>query len=355
MPYDELMDDLDVRLRQSRPVDADVDADAFDADLLARVRSTPLASRSVARRPIVLPVVAGVTVVATAAVLFIGGPGGTGGPSSADAITQTLHWLDPPDGTILHARSVENDGDQTFTREFWQSADDSGLRREVFQGSQNFEIAGDETFYLPAANTIYDAPKGAADKPRAEGTPEGRRKQVEDTAGEDAAKAAKLRAEGKTPDETDGGVKPAPSSAEQRAKASGAAANGVGEANEPLPVGDPVVVKVRMLLQDDRMTVAGRELHEGVEAWIVRLRPVEGEPEWTLWVSAADGKPLELRDPGRDGRAAQVIRWSTYEVLPGTAANRAQLSLTAAHPDAQVVDDPAQVDAARNELWPPKG
>ena len=77
-----------------------------------------------------------------------------------------------------------------------------------------------------------------------------------------------------------------------------------------------------MLLQDDRMTVAGRELHDGVEAWVIRLRPVEGEAEWTLWVSAADGKPLELRDPGRDGQAAQVIRWSTYEVLPGSAANR---------------------------------
>ena len=94
---------------------------------------------------------------------------------------------------------------------------------------------------------------------------------------------------------------------------------------------------------------------ECIEAWVIRLRPVDGEAEWTLWVSAADGKPLELRDPGRDGQAAQVIRWSTYEVLPGSAANQAQLSLTAAHPDAQVVHDPAQVDAARNQLWPPKG
>lgn len=352
MPRHELMDDLDVRLRESRPVDVDVDA--FDADLLARVRSTPLAARSVARRPIVLPVVAGVTVVATAAVLFIGGPGGTGGPSSADAITQTLHWLDPPDGTILHARSIETSGAETLTREFWQSADDSTLRREVFQGAQNVETEGDDTFYDPATNTIYDGPKGPVEAGK-DGSVEARQKRAEDPAAEDAAKAAKLRAEGKTPVDAGEGVKPAQSSDTQRAKASEAAAKDLPRPEEELPVGDPVVVKVRMLLEDDRMTVAGRELHDGVEAWVIRLRPVDGEPEWTLWVSAADGKPLELRDPGRDGRAAQVIRWSTYEVLPGTAANEAQLSLTAAHPDAQVVHDPAQVDAARNELWPPKG
>jgi hypothetical protein len=348
------MDDLDVRLRESRPDDIDVDADAFDAELLARVRSTPLAARSVARRPIVLPVAAGVTVVATAAVLFIGGPGGTGGPSSADAITQTLHWLDPPDGTILHAKSVETGGAQTLTREFWQSADDSTLRREVFQGAQSFETEGDDTFYVPATNTIYDGPKGPAEDGTGNSV-EARQKRAENTAAEDAAKAAKLQAEGKAPVEADEGAKPAQSSDTQRAKASEAAAEDLQRPDEEMPVGDPVVVKVRMLLEDDRMTVAGRELHDGVEAWAIRLRPVDGEPEWTLWVSAADGKPLELRDPGRAGRAAQVIRWSTYEVLPGTAANEAQLSLTAAHPDARVVHDPAQVDAARNELWPPKG
>ena len=243
MPHDDLMDDLDVRLRQSRPDDADVDADAFDADLLARVRSTPMTPRSVARRPTCCPV-AGVTVVATAAVAAHRRPR-RGAARLADAITPTLHWLDPPDGTILHARSVETDGDQTLTREFWQSADDSNLRREVFQGSENFETAGDETFYVAATNTIYDAPKGAADKPRADGTPRAGRSRPRTPPG-DAAKAAKLRAEGKAPVEADGGLIPAPSSDTQRAKADEAAANGVGEANEPLPVGDPVVVKVRM-------------------------------------------------------------------------------------------------------------
>jgi hypothetical protein len=60
---------------------------------------------------------------------------------------------------------------------------------------------------------------------------------------------------------------------------------------------------------------------------------------WKLWVATADGKPLELRDPGRDAKEApQVIRWPTYEVLPGTSA-RKLLTLKGAHPTADVVHD----------------
>jgi hypothetical protein len=72
-------------------------------------------------------------------------------------------------------------------------------------------------------------------------------------------------------------------------------------------------------------------------------------------VSADDGKPLELRDPGRDANEApQVIRWTTYEVLPETGAD-ALLTLTGAHPSARVVDDPAQVEAATERLAPAEG
>ena len=72
-------------------------------------------------------------------------------------------------------------------------------------------------------------------------------------------------------------------------------------------------------------------------------------------MSAADGKPLEVRDPGRDANEApQVIRWTTYEVLPETGADEL-LTLTGAHPSARVVDDPAQVEAARQRLVPDAG
>jgi hypothetical protein len=348
MPHHELMDDLDARLREARPDDTDVPADAFDAELLARVRSTPVNPRR--RRPVVLPIAGAVTIAATAAVMYVGGPGGAGGPSSADAITQTLHWLAPPDGTILHIKSVETADGEALTREFWQSADDSALQREVFSGRENYETAG-ETFYDPATNTIYDGPDGPEDVPL---TPEQRAKKT-DGASEDAAKAAKLQREGKTP--TEEGAKPAGGPSDtQKAKAEEveAAKDGARKPAEDLPAGDPIVTKVASLLADQRMVVTGRELHDGVEAWVVSLRSGLGDAPWTLWVAAADGKPLELRDPGGNGKGGQVIRWTTYEVLPGDSAAKDQLTLTGAHPDAPVVHDPAQVDAARARLFPDK-
>ena len=98
------------------------------------------------------------------------------------------------------------------------------------------------------------------------------------------------------------------------------------------------------------MDVTGRENHDGNDAWVISLKADVGRPVWTLWVSAADGKPLELRDPGRDAsEAPQVIRWPTYEVLPDAGADKL-LTLTGAHPSARVVHDPAQVDAAERRL-----
>ena len=142
-----------------------------------------------------VPVAAGVTVTATAVVMLGGGPGDVGGPSSASAITQALHWLGPPAGTILHVRSVETQGAQTTTRELWQSADDPTSERVLVEGAQTFETSGD-ALYDPATDTIYD-PAGAA---------AGRGHQV-----------------------------PAP-----------------GQDGLPRPRGDPVVDKVRILLEQGR-------------------------------------------------------------------------------------------------------
>ena len=89
---------------------ARADEDAFDAELLARVREQPIAARRTVPRAVAVPVAAGVTLTATAVVMLGGGPGDVGGPSSASAITQALHWLSPPHGTILHVRSVETQG-----------------------------------------------------------------------------------------------------------------------------------------------------------------------------------------------------------------------------------------------------
>ena len=270
--------DLDRRLRAARPAAARIDEDAFDAELLTRLREGPIARRRSVPRGVAVPVAAGVTLTATALVMLGGAPGDVGGPSSAAAITQALHWLSPPSGTILHVRSVETQGGRTTTREFWQSADDPKAARLRVGGSESYETAG-ENRYDPATDTIHV-----------------------------------------------GGAPPAG----QLGKPGGGRAT---------PSGDPIVAKVKMLLQDGQLKVTGREVHNGVEAWEIALRPDAGRPVWKLWVATADGKPLELRDPGRDANEApQVIRWPTYEVLRGAGAARL-LTLRGAHPTADVVRD----------------
>jgi hypothetical protein len=288
----DLTDDLERRLRAARPRTARPDENAFDAALLARVRDQPIAARRTMPRVVAVPVAAGVALTVTAVVTLGGGPGDAGGPSSAFAVTQTLRWLDPPAGTILHVRSVEAQGSRTTTRELWQSADDPDAGRQRTEGPNAFETSGD-ALYDPATDTIYDAPA--------------------------------------------------------KAKGEGAKVPAVVTA---MPPGDPIVAKVRMLLREDRMAVTGREVHDGTDAWAISLKPDVGRPVWTLWVSAADGKPLELRDPGRDAsEQPQVIRWPTYEVLPSSGADRL-LTLTGAHPSARVVHDPAQSAAAQQRLMP---
>jgi hypothetical protein len=310
----DLTDDLERRLRAARPRTARVEENAFDAELLVRLRGRPIAARRTLPRAVAIPVAAGVTLTATAVVMLAGGPGDVGGPSSASAITQALRWLTPPSGTILHVRSVETQGADTTTRELWQSADHPESVREAITGAHAFETAGDD-LYDPATNTIYDAPSA---KPT----------------GDDVAGAE---------DKPAGGKVAAP--ATSRAAKPG---------DDPLPAGDPAVDKVRTLLRDGQMAVTGLENHNGTEAWAISLKPDAGRPVWTLWVSAADGRPLELRDPGRDAsEQPQVIRWPTYEVLPDSDAAQL-LTLTGAHPSARVVHDAAQIDAARQRLTPAK-
>jgi hypothetical protein len=314
-------DELARRLRAARPPQAHVDAGAFDAELLGRVRTQPIAARRTVPRAVALPVAAGVTLTATAVVLLGGGPGDVGGPSSAAAITQTLRWLNPPSGTILHARSVETMGGRTTTHEVWQSADRPASQREAVDGARRFETAG-SAFYDPATDTIYDAPPA---------------KDPQNGAGDV---------------KTDGAPPKAGGAPEKTVVAGAPGAGKPGD--DAVPAGDPIVSKVRTLLEEGHMTVTGRERHDGVDAWAVSLKPGAGRPVWTLWVSAADGKPLELRDPGRDAsEPPQVIRWPAYEVLPDAGADRL-LTLTGAHPSARVVHDAAQAEAAAQRLFPAK-
>jgi hypothetical protein len=308
----ELTDDIESRLRAARPRVAVADESAFDAELLARVRSQPIAPRRAVPRALAGSAVAGATLTVAAVVMLGGGPADVGGPSPAAAVTQVLHWLNPPPGTILHVRSVETMGARVTTREWWQSADHPGSERLRTEGPHASETSGG-AIYDPATNEIYDAA---------------------------AAKPADGRAPG--PVSKPAGPKVAPPGAPGAGK----------PGDQTVPVADPIVAKVRTLLQEGRMVVKGREVHNGTDAWAISLKPDFGRPVWTLWVSATDGKPLELRDPGRDAsESPQVIRWPTYEVLPAAGADRL-LTLTGAHPSARVVHDPAQAAAAMQRLEP---
>ncbi|MDA0181351.1 hypothetical protein OJ997_13680 [Solirubrobacter phytolaccae] len=277
---------IEHRLRASRPEAADVDEDAFDADLLAQVMRLPeTPSRSVGRRVVIPVATAGATLAAAATVMFAGGPGDLGGPSSAVAIEQALRWFSPPDGTVLHVRSVETQDGRTTTRESWQDADTPTNSREILDGPIRYETAGDG-LYDPTTDTIYKAPKPATKDDPVESI-----------------------------------------------------------------VGDPVVKKVRFGLTEQFLTVTGRGRHNGQDAWEIALKPDAGRPVWKVWVSAEDGKPLELSDPGRDaGEAPSSIRWETYEVLEGDAAARLT-TLEGAHPTATVVRDRARVEAAFERVY----
>jgi hypothetical protein len=325
--HHDLNDDLRRRLRAARPAGAHVDEQAFDGALLTRVRQGPIAARRTVPRAVAMPVAVGVIVVATAAVVLGGIPGNVAGPPSAAAITQeTLHWLTPPSGTVLHVRSVETRAGVTTTREFWQSADDPTAEREVVLGAQGtYESSGD-AIYDPATNTIYDAPAApeAATPGDASAAQAAKAEQAKAPLAADAVKAKQL--------------------------ARDPSRSGRAKPLDPMPVGDPIVGKVRSLLQDGRMDVSGRQLHDGVDAWAISLKPEFNDlarPGWTLWVSVADGKPLELIDPGEAG--GQDIRWPVYETLTSDSAGQLT-SLEAAHPSASVVRDPAQREAAEQRL-----
>ena len=279
---------IEKRLRASRPDAADIDEDAYDAELLAHLQRLPVERRRTVGRRVAIPVAtAGVTLAAAAAVMFAGGPGDLGGPSSAVAIEQALRWFSPPAGTVLHVRSVETQDGRTTTRESWQAADTPAVSREVLDGAIRYETSGN-SFYDPTTNTIYQDE----------------------------------RADRKLHDDPVESI-----------------------------VGDPIVKKVRYGLENQAMTVTGRVRHNGQDAWEIALDADADRPVWKVWVSAADGKPLELRDPGRDANEApSTIRWETYEFLEGDAAARLA-TLEGAHPTATVIRDRDQVAAAWERVF----
>ena len=203
-------------------------------------------------------------------------------------------------------------------REFWQSAGDAARTRQVVRrGGTVYELVGD-SIYDSGADTIYEPESGKGLTPPAGAKSDAGMSEA------DKAKAAKLAQAGRL-------LKVVPAGAPNR-----------DSAEEP--PGGPIVNKVRSLLAGGRAEVRGRERHDGQAAWAIGLQPGLARPGWTLWVSAADGRPLALHDPG-----GLDATWSVYEVQPGDDA-AARLTLTGAHPGAHVVRDNAQYAAAQQRL-----
>lgn len=277
-------------------------AAASDLELLERVMAHPVDRRR--RRPVAIPAVAVATLVATVFVLL-----GGNRPDSASALSQAMHWFDPPAGKVLHSLVVDETGN---TREIWQDVDHPERSRTVLPGG--YEV-GAGAIYERATNTIYED--------------DGTGKRLGPDPKADAAKQAKLANAGRTGSET------------QRDEAKAGTIQKTPA--ETAPSGDPLIAKVRVLIAEGHAAVRGREGHDGVEAWKIMLTS-GGRPPWVLWVRADNGMPLAIDDPGDPARdkAPEHSRWTKYEVLDGDAA---PLTLREAHPDARVVKYGARFDA----------
>jgi hypothetical protein len=287
-----------------------------------------------------------------AAVTLGGGPANTGGPDTASAVTTAaLRWFAPPAGSVLHTLSTETSGERTIRHEFWQSADHPGEQRVVVDAGAGhaYEMAGAQ-LYDPQTNTIYEADKSAlataAPLPKVANA---RQPDEAGTVGKGAApgpagtKADQAKADQIKADQAKAGT----AKSDKATTPAGATTRPADGSRRPLPAGDPIVGKIRYVLEDGRASVTGHELHNGVDAWVISLNADLGRAAWTLWVSRGDGRPLELQDPGRTGQAPQTVRWTTYEVL---RSGSSLISLTRAHPSARVERDAAQYLAAEQRL-----
>lgn len=296
-------DELDRRIRAALPP---VEAAEPDVALLARVTARP--REAVRRRRRAAPAAA-LVAAALAAFLFLA----VRGPEQATAIEQALRWFDPPAGTVLHTRAVGTLGE----REVWVSADDPSRMRVVERRDGVTVAFGVREVYDGARDTIYMA------------------------TGEGKAVAGVAK-----PGQHDSGAAKRPGDEPRVTKRDATAA---GKASLPLAAGgDPVVSKVRALLAEGDAVVRGRERHDGADAWAITLRPGADRPAWTLWVSAEDGRPLAMHDPGDParGKPGGDTRWTAYEVLGPEALQ----SVREAHPGARVVRDDAAYLAALERL-----
>jgi hypothetical protein len=323
-------DVIERRLRAAKPpLTAEADPNRLYADVLRRVARPPAPRR---RRRLALPATV-LAVAAVAALVALAGPSGLGSPAGARAaIARSLHWFDPPAGTVLHIRSDMTSrrpgaAATTLTQESWQSVDHPERARRAEQG---VETDATGALYDPATDTIYAyvAPSTATVRRRLT-----------------AAIAAKIRAARAA------GADPAiirqlrrDRDRELRRIAAGAEPPTSPGEN---PIGDALVAQMRRLLQAGDARVGEETTHDGVPAFPITFSP--GGARWTMWTRAEDGRPLELRIDGGGVDGLETVRWPAYEVLPD---GRAALTIADAHPGARLIRDAGAYAAAQRRLFP---
>jgi hypothetical protein len=111
-------------------------------------------------------------------------------------------------------------------------------------------------------------------------------------------------------------------------------------------VGDPIA-QVRQMLDEGRARVLGTAQVDGVDTYKIQFEDKHGYTSQGLvaYVDQQTYRPVLLSDPQRDGTVV-TLRVVTLEYLPATQANLQSLSLTARHPGARVVTDPASPKSA---------
>ena len=99
------------------------------------------------------------------------------------------------------------------------------------------------------------------------------------------------------------------------------------------PLND-LAATLRAMVHSGQATVVQHTTFAGVPAYEIRVSTSsDASLNGTAYVAASDYRPLQINTPRNGG----VVKFSTYEYLPATAANLRLLDLTAAYPAARVV------------------
>jgi hypothetical protein len=116
---------------------------------------------------------------------------------------------------------------------------------------------------------------------------------------------------------------------------------------KPLPVGDPLA-EVRAELRAGNARVVGSAIVDGKDTYKIQFEDNNGYDSQSLiaYVDKGTYQPILLSDPQHNGAVVQ-LRVVALDYLQATPANMRLLSLTALHPDANVISGGSAVGATK--------